>query len=517
MKKSFIFVLSATTIPVLAADSCAKIYYQCGGKNWNGPTCCESGSRCQEQNEWYYQCVYDPSPQPTSSISASQVLPEPKYPCANWYGQCGGRNWDGTNCCAIGSVCTVQNDYYSQCVPKPYQGPCQQIYGQCGGNGFTGATCCQEGTECVKDSDYYSQCRAIPGVLSGIGPGNNGQGGGQETTLSTSAVSTVKTSSKFTFFTNSTTINAPSSSTKIFSSVSKSAENSFSTSTSVVGNPSTSIAADESTTSSTSIEKSSSLTFSETSLIPSSSKASTPASSASQSIPAPSNSASSTPGENDIHFTPILDGRSGTGVTTRYWDCCKPSCSWPGKADVSAPVAACGLDGVTLVDPNTQSGCNSGGSAYTCNNQQPFAINSTLAYGFAAASIAGSGEYQSCCSCMLLTFNDGPAAGKQMVAQITNTGSDLGSNHFDIAIPGGGVGIFRDGCQKQWGVENGWGDTYGGVGSEEQCMNELPDQLKPGCMWRWDFLEGANNPSVSFVEIECPAEITAITGCRRNQ
>ena len=20
------------------------------------------------------------------------------------------------------------------------------------------------------------------------------------------------------------------------------------------------------------------------------------------------------------------------GTSTRYWDCCKPSCSWPGKA-----------------------------------------------------------------------------------------------------------------------------------------------------------------------------------------
>jgi hypothetical protein len=246
-----------------------------------------------------------------------------------------------------------------------------------------------------------------------------------------------------------------------------------------------------------------------------SSETSTLASSTSQSVPIPSDDVPSSPGENNIHFTPIRNGRSGTGVTTRYWDCCKPSCSWSGKADVSAPVTACSLDGLTPADPNAQSGCN-GGTSYMCNNQQPFAINSTLAYGFAAASIAGSGESQSCCSCMLLTFNDGPAAGKQMVTQITNTGSDLGSNHFDIAIPGGGVGIFREGCKNQWGVENGWGAIYGGVSSEQQCINELPEPLKAGCAWRWDFLEGADNPSVSFVEIECPAEITAITGCKRN-
>ena len=27
---------------------------------------------------------------------------------------------------------------------------------------------------------------------------------------------------------------------------------------------------------------------------------------------------------------------SGTGTTTRYWDCCKPSCAWPGKAELAS-------------------------------------------------------------------------------------------------------------------------------------------------------------------------------------
>ncbi|KAG8997923.1 hypothetical protein FRB94_007355 [Tulasnella sp. JGI-2019a] len=33
------------------------------------------------------------------------------------YGQCGGINYTGSTTCAAGSVCTYQNDYYSQCVP----------------------------------------------------------------------------------------------------------------------------------------------------------------------------------------------------------------------------------------------------------------------------------------------------------------------------------------------------------------------------------------------------------------
>ncbi|KAH9892609.1 hypothetical protein C8Q73DRAFT_648830 [Cubamyces lactineus] len=33
------------------------------------------------------------------------------------WGQCGGIGWTGSTTCAAGSVCTVQNDYYSQCIP----------------------------------------------------------------------------------------------------------------------------------------------------------------------------------------------------------------------------------------------------------------------------------------------------------------------------------------------------------------------------------------------------------------
>ncbi|RSL73339.1 hypothetical protein CEP54_000310 [Fusarium duplospermum] len=34
-----------------------KHYYQCGGRNWDGPTQCEEPYVCQEHNEWYHQCV----------------------------------------------------------------------------------------------------------------------------------------------------------------------------------------------------------------------------------------------------------------------------------------------------------------------------------------------------------------------------------------------------------------------------------------------------------------------------
>lgn len=84
-----------------------------------------------------------------------------------------------------------------------------------------------------------------------------------------------------------------------------------------------------------------------------------------------------------------------------------------------------------------------------CANQAPWAVSDNLAYGFAAVRINGQTESQWCCACYELTMTSGPATGKRMVVQAINTGGDLGSNHFDIGMPGGGVGIFN-GCSRQY-------------------------------------------------------------------
>lgn len=42
-----------------------------------------------------------------AAVSAQQV---------EW-GQCGGIGWAGATTCVSGTVCTVSNDYYSQCLP----------------------------------------------------------------------------------------------------------------------------------------------------------------------------------------------------------------------------------------------------------------------------------------------------------------------------------------------------------------------------------------------------------------
>ncbi len=109
-----------------------------------------------------------------------------------------------------------------------------------------------------------------------------------------------------------------------------------------------------------------------------------------------------------------------TGKTTRYWDCCKPSCGWPKKGNLSkGPVQTCDKNDRPLNDGgNTKSGCDSGGNAFMCSTQSPWAVNDNLAYGYAAVRIQGSTESAWCCACYELTFTSGPAQGKKLVVQV---------------------------------------------------------------------------------------------------
>ncbi|KAM7222968.1 RlpA-like double-psi beta-barrel-containing domain containing protein [Rhypophila decipiens] len=212
-----------------------------------------------------------------------------------------------------------------------------------------------------------------------------------------------------------------------------------------------------------------------------------------------------------VAVAPLAVGAaSGSGKSTRYWDCCKPSCSWPGKASVNRPVFACDANNNPLQDAGVKSGCD-GGTAYTCASQAPWAINDRLAYGFAATALSGGTESSWCCACYALTFTSGPIAGKTMVVQSTSTGGDLGSNHFDINMPGGGVGLF-DGCKPQFGGLPG--AQYGGISSISQCSS-FPSGLQAGCRWRFEWFQNADNPNFTFQQVQCPAELVAKTGCKR--
>lgn len=99
-----------------------------------------------------------------------------------------------------------------------------------------------------------------------------------------------------------------------------------------------------------------------------------------------------------------------------------------------------------------------------------------------------------------------------MLVQSVNTGGDLSGNQFDLQIPGGGTGIF-DGCTTEFG--SSWGAQYGGISNRSEC-SALPARLQAGCDWRFDWFGNADNPTHTFTQISCPAELTGVTGCVRD-
>ncbi|KAI4948988.1 hypothetical protein J4E91_005450 [Alternaria rosae] len=210
---------------------------------------------------------------------------------------------------------------------------------------------------------------------------------------------------------------------------------------------------------------------------------------------------------------------TGEAVTSRFWDCCKPSCGWNGKADFSSPVESCTADDKPT-DVAAGTGCN-GGSAFQCSSQQPWAINDTVSYGYAGAFILpelthGGIEGAWCCACYQLDFTSEPLIGKSMIVQASNTAYDVtDANRFSLAIPGGNT-TSTNACAQQYGVDQSvFGELMMGVSSTEDCQ-KLPENLRAGCEWRFDWFKDASFPSANFKRVVCPAEITAKTNCIRN-
>ncbi|KAJ1522489.1 hypothetical protein ONE63_001679 [Megalurothrips usitatus] len=105
-------------------------------------------------------------------------------------------------------------------------------------------------------------------------------------------------------------------------------------------------------------------------------------------------------------FIQSYQGGTGTAKTTRYWDCCKPSCAWRANVgSVTAPVRTCAAGGRKTVGENEQSGCN-GGNGFVCNNQRPF-VKKGQAYGFAAANVNGELAEARTCTIMHSTTVEG--------------------------------------------------------------------------------------------------------------
>ena len=181
---------------------------------------------------------------------------------------------------------------------------------------------------------------------------------------------------------------------------------------------------------------------------PKSSSSSAPKSSSSQSNPNAS-------AEEAQYLNAGAGGQQG--FATRYWDCCMPHCAWPehgGKAKT------CDAKGKNFV----QGGQNicAGGQNTTCTSQIPIIASDKVAYAFAATHANSGGK---CGKCFALTFtgsgkyeskaNHQALAGKTLVVMASNIGGDVEGNQFDIMIPGGGLGMFKNGCSQMFSAKKG--------------------------------------------------------------
>jgi len=202
----------------------------------------------------------------------------------------------------------------------------------------------------------------------------------------------------------------------------------------------------------------------------------------------------------------------GEGFATRYWDCCQPACAQNGGHK-------CSQDGVTVTGDNS-SACV-GGGAFACYDDAPRAISNCLSYGHVAKA------NPNCGGCFRIQFtgtgNSNPndigsklIQGKQMIVKVTNTGSDVAGNQFDLMIPGGGVGLFNA-CSRQWNADD-LGAQYGGFLSvcttgthaeKKECVrqrcNTVPaGTARDGCLWFVDWFEIADNPNFTSEATNCP-------------
>jgi hypothetical protein len=246
-------------------------------------------------------------------------------------------------------------------------------------------------------------------------------------------------------------------------------------------------------------------------------------------------------------MTPTGNSAAGScdGYATGYWDCCKPHCGWKANVGGSNPLMACDASDNPIGSADAQSACN-GGNAHQCHNLVPWAVNDQLAYGYSA--VPASQQSDICGKCFELQFmgqthNSEPdpgstaLAGKRLIVQAVNIGSDVANGQFDLLVPGRGVGMF-DACSSQWGVSKAeLGETYGGFllacqknGNRldhaamkscvmQSCMNVFEanglTELAAGCKWFIDWFQVADNPQLKYKQVACPSELGS-KGIMRN-
>ena len=215
-------------------------------------------------------------------------------------------------------------------------------------------------------------------------------------------------------------------------------------------------------------------------------------------------------------YTKDISATAKRGWNTRYWDACKPHCSWlresamdTTRADTSSNEAYiaglttarnCNIHDVEVPTftlgavtkswfgyEGTRSACGDEKEkgVFTCTDMAPIAVNDTLSYAY----VAGTGDSK-CGKCYHLQYdghfkdefeNNPPKAthkalkGKHLVVMASNIGHDvaggnssLPAGQFDLMVPGGGVGAFDALSTQVNGANVNWGAGFGGFLTECQ-------------------------------------------------
>ena len=218
-------------------------------------------------------------------------------------------------------------------------------------------------------------------------------------------------------------------------------------------------------------------------------------------------------------YTKDISATAKRGWNTRYWDACKPHCSWlkessndKTRADTSsneayladyATARNCNIHDVEVPTftlgnvskawlgyEGTRSACGDEKEkgVFTCTDMAPIQVTENLSYGY----VAGTADSK-CGKCYHLQYdghfanemeNNPPREthkalkGKHMIVMASNIGmdvaggnADLPAGQFDLMVPGGGVGAFDALSTQVNGANVNWGAGFGGFLTE--CQNQL--------------------------------------------
>ena len=259
-------------------------------------------------------------------------------------------------------------------------------------------------------------------------------------------------------------------------------------------------------------------------------------------------------------YTKEIRDNGKTGWNSRYWDGCKPHCSWLSSVDTTSEetyqagrtvARNCNVHDVEVPAftlghavqqywmgyEGTNSACDTKDptGTFACTDMAPIAVNENLSYAY----VAGSGkQYQyGCGKCYHLQYNGGKSDGdvkkthkalngKHIVVMVSNIGHDVVEGQFDLLVPGGGVGAF-DALSTQLGLTDAsvLGANGGGIGRVcfeqvgwdgevadfqkciidgcEKAFAKWPNLLR-GCKWYAEWYMAADNPTYNWEEVECP-------------